>query len=236
MTSHRASKLIRAIDPLEQPRRQWRVEIDGQLVPSPSLIEIASRYGVLRYGWCAGGYDRWSFSEVGRGGVIAIPFAIKDGRLLVGVIEEFRHNQGGVVLNVPRGLIDPGETPAAAASRELAEETGITGATLHELDGLPVNANTGYFETPDAGDGARIYALELAPDWLVADSRGVRVREDRLDNSPQAARARAKERIGTLRFVPWSDAAGLSDMFTVAAVARLVALLHRDGRWPGGGS
>jgi ADP-ribose pyrophosphatase YjhB (NUDIX family) len=234
MTAHRPSNLVRAIAPREQSRRQWRVELDGQLVPSPSLVEITSRYGILRYGWCAGGYDAWSFSEVGRGGVIAIPFAIKDGALLVGVIEEFRHNQGGVVLNVPRGLIEyeSGETPAAAASRELAEETGISGATLLELSGVPVNANSAFFETPAAGDGTRIYALELAADWLVADADGVRVREDHLDNSLRAVQERARERIGTLRLVPWTEAAALSDLFTVAAVARLVATLHRAGRWP----
>lgn len=41
---------------------------------------------------------------------------------------EFRPGPERVVFDLPSGFMDPGEKPAAAASRELAEETGYRGA------------------------------------------------------------------------------------------------------------
>ena len=45
-----------------------------------------------------------------------------DGRVLL--IEQYRHGSGEVSLEIPGGMVDPGESPAAAAARELLEETG----------------------------------------------------------------------------------------------------------------
>ena len=44
------------------------------------------------------------------------------------VISQFRPPMGGKVLELPAGLTDPGEGPAAVALRELREETGERGA------------------------------------------------------------------------------------------------------------
>lgn len=40
------------------------------------------------------------------------------------LVRQFRHGSGDFTLEIPGGLIDPGETPAAAAMRECLEETG----------------------------------------------------------------------------------------------------------------
>jgi 8-oxo-dGTP pyrophosphatase MutT (NUDIX family) len=49
----------------------------------------------------------------------------EDGRVLL--IRQFRPGVGGVRLEIPGGVIEPVEAPAAAAARELAEETGFAG-------------------------------------------------------------------------------------------------------------
>lgn len=42
------------------------------------------------------------------------------------LIEQFRHGTDEITLEIPGGLVDPGEDPETAAKRELAEETGFT--------------------------------------------------------------------------------------------------------------
>ncbi len=40
------------------------------------------------------------------------------------MIRQYRHGSRGVTLEIPGGLVDPGDTPKRAAIRELLEETG----------------------------------------------------------------------------------------------------------------
>ena len=40
------------------------------------------------------------------------------------MVRQYRHGSDAITLEIPGGMVDPGETPAAAAGRELLEETG----------------------------------------------------------------------------------------------------------------
>lgn len=42
------------------------------------------------------------------------------------LIEQWRHGVDRMTLEIPGGMVDPGESPAEAARRELAEETGFS--------------------------------------------------------------------------------------------------------------
>lgn len=55
----------------------------------------------------------------------------KEGKLIIN--KEYRHPTGKWLLSCPGGRIDMGESPLEAAKRELLEETGYGGGTLHFL-------------------------------------------------------------------------------------------------------
>ena len=54
-----------------------------------------------------------------------------DGR--VALVRQYRHGIDAFTLEVPGGVIDPGESPDAAAARELVEETGWVAGSLEPL-------------------------------------------------------------------------------------------------------
>ena len=41
------------------------------------------------------------------------------------MVRQYRHGLDGLTVEIPGGMVDPGESPAAAAGRELLEETGF---------------------------------------------------------------------------------------------------------------
>ncbi|MBU1276886.1 MAG: NUDIX hydrolase [Proteobacteria bacterium] len=60
------------------------------------------------------------------------------------LIKQWRHGSGDWAVEIPGGLVDPGETPAQAAARELEEETGYQARTLTFLG--KVNPNPALFD------------------------------------------------------------------------------------------
>jgi 8-oxo-dGTP pyrophosphatase MutT (NUDIX family) len=66
--------------------------------------------------------------EFSAGGVV-----VRDAREVVVIVPTRRAADGSRVLALPKGHVDPGETPVQAAQREVREETGIVAEPVCEL-------------------------------------------------------------------------------------------------------
>ena len=54
-------------------------------------------------------------------------------------IRQFRHGRGEVILEIPGGVMDPGETPEETGTRELREETGYVPESIEMFGPLLPN-------------------------------------------------------------------------------------------------
>ena len=91
------------------------------------------------------GNYRWAERENAAGAVSILPIIKADTKKNAGAgdtageqilfIKEYRPPIGKWIYQLPAGLIDPGETPAQAAARELKEETGADAVSIEEITG-----------------------------------------------------------------------------------------------------
>jgi 8-oxo-dGTP pyrophosphatase MutT (NUDIX family) len=94
------------------------------------------------------------------------------------MVRQYRHGSREVTLEIPGGIIDPGETPAQAAARELIEETGFRAGRLDEIGS--VNPNPAIF-------GNRCYTFLASDAVEVASIQNTRLEETSVELVPVAA-------------------------------------------------
>ncbi len=225
--------LVRPMTAEEIAKRGWQLYLNGELVPDVASARLVQpKMGIeLAYGMRPEGFDGPVITEPGGGGSVIVPFTERDGKLYIGMVEQKRPLQGGVVLNVPRGFLRPDENHFQAANREATDETAYVAANLElfELFGDGVNPNNAFFNTNKKGMGVRFFALKVPEqhiNWTPGDSPLATFKEGVLKTDPASSAAKVAEGILKCRFQAWWEATLVGDMFTLAAIARLQAFLH----------
>ena len=94
-------------------------------------------------------------------GAIALIALDDAGRVLL--VKQYRHAVRTVTLEIPAGILEPGEAPREAAQRELREETGYRAERLERLGGIHTapGFSTEYIHF--------FLATQLVPDRLAMD-------------------------------------------------------------------
>ncbi|MDO8241185.1 MAG: NUDIX hydrolase [Candidatus Moranbacteria bacterium] len=183
-------------------------------------LQIKTASGELSVWRTLDGKVFWSFKEEGGGGSIIVPYAFIDQQFYVGMLLQHRPNQDGWTLNIPRGGKRKGETHMQAAERELAEELGISSSSLTILDGDPMNPNSTHFKT-SGDDGVQVFACELDSNLIIFDGilglykidPFIVCRNKSMDD----------EGVEDCYLLPWKIATKVGDMFSLAAISRLLA-------------
>jgi ADP-ribose pyrophosphatase len=68
-----------------------------------------------------------------------VPLVRKDGEDCFLMVRQYRHGSGELSLEFPGGVVESGEAPAAAAARELEEETGYRAESIRLAGALSPN-------------------------------------------------------------------------------------------------
>lgn len=139
----------------EHRLRPWRVLSSDYRIETPYLrlradqVELPSGHVVDDY-----------FVRESRG--FCVVFALTADERVV-LVRQYKHGIRQVVLELPAGGIDPGETPQACVRRELAEETGYAAASFEHVRTFitdPTNSDS-YFHLFLARGAALSGAQEL---------------------------------------------------------------------------
>jgi len=131
-------------------QRGW--QLDGQVELHNPHIGTTVTYGMRPEG-----YDGVVIHERRGGGAVTVPYVVEEGEPYIGLLHEERQLMGGMVWNVPRGMLQPDETHEEGALREFHEETGYlaVGRTV-DLLAMEVNSNSAVFDTSREGEGIRL--------------------------------------------------------------------------------
>ena len=78
-----------------------------------------------------------ALERVGVGGIVVMVAVTPSGNVILE--KQFRPPMGRVVIELPAGLVDPGESMEAAAKRELIEETGWSAGKIEFLAEGPIS-------------------------------------------------------------------------------------------------
>jgi len=70
---------------------------------------------------------------------VVVPTLVRDGKRYVVAVRQIRHGAGVPMTEFPGGVVEAGEEPAAAAARELREETGYNAARIVHLGSCSPN-------------------------------------------------------------------------------------------------
>lgn len=151
--------------------------------PGPDLMIFSVRYDRLRNPRNGKELRRVVLPSVDWVNVVAVDEA--GGCVMV---RQFRFGSADVTLETAGGMVDPGETPMAAARRELLEETGYGGGTWTSLGSVSPNPayhdnrchhflarNVVRQQALDLGDGEAIEVLTMSETEIVAAARDGRI-------------------------------------------------------------
>lgn len=140
-------------------------------MPDRSWTRLSSRY-VAEYKVTKVREDRYRFEPKqteadflvceSNDWAVILPVTV-DGEVVF--VRQFRHGVEQVVLELPGGLIDAGESPEEAAKRELREETGYEAASVRQVaDLLPNPAlNNAHCHVVLAEGCRRVHGQNLDP-------------------------------------------------------------------------
>lgn len=131
-----------------------------------------------------------------------------DGEMLL--VEQYRHGTDAVTLEIPGGAVDPGETPAAAAVRELEEETGFRVGRCVEIGRVDPNPA---FQTNACWT---FVAFDCTPDGHA---------------QPDPSEEIAVRRIPLERFTALIDDGTIRHALVIAAHDHLMRGLRRSAPW-----